>query len=97
MRCRLADRHEYRRTGTEDTKISTITFSAYPTYENLQAVTNTSFATYLVNYVAKVEPTGKAANPLDSVDDSQLLMMARHRVGCSPSTRDSCQTSGDEK
>ena len=75
MRCRLADRHEYTRTCTEDNKISPyhpMTFAAYPTHENLQAVTKTSFAAYLVKYVAKVEPTGKVSNPLDNVHDSQL-------------------------
>ncbi|CAB1102611.1 unnamed protein product [Ectocarpus sp. CCAP 1310/34] len=74
MRCRLDDRHEYTRTCKEDYRISPyhpITFAAYPTHENIQAVTKTSFAAYL-KYVAKVEPAGKVSNPLDTVEESQL-------------------------
>lgn len=75
MRCRLDDRHEYTRTCKEDCRISPynpITFAAYSTHENIQAVTKTSFAAYLVKYIAKVEPAGKVYNPLDTVEESQL-------------------------
>ena len=75
LRCRLADRQEYTRLRREDDRVSPyhpFTFAAYPSHENVQEVTKESFAAYLVKYAAKVEPTGKVSNPLDSVKESQL-------------------------
>lgn len=74
-RCRLADRHEYTRLKTEDSRVSPyhpITLLAYPSYENIQVVTAESFAAYLVKYAAKVEPMGKICSPLDDLPASQL-------------------------
>lgn len=74
-RCRLRDRHEYTRLRWEDARVSPyhpITFAAYPSHENIQVVTQSSFAAYLVKYAAKVEPCGKVTNPLDYVEQSQL-------------------------
>lgn len=83
-RCRLGDRHECTRLRHEDARDSPfhpIAFAAYPTHDNDQVVTKTSFVAYLVKYTAKFEPQGKVSNPLDAVDASQLPRAGREQDG----------------
>lgn len=64
---RLSDRLKHTRLWKEDERVS-----PYPSQGNIQVVTKTSFAQYLVKYATKVKPTRNVSNLLDDVRASQL-------------------------